>query len=158
MLNCNKALQCGRCITHLAMKEYEKLCNALKKYEPTRKEGPSGGPYVLLALWPCYPPLVREAPGNKDAFLTPDESILLWYWIALIAHLFRTNERISKYILTIKFDTNVYPNIFISKKLIRTNVQLNIRGKGISGATVRSIGYQLDSQWDLSHPTFTCLW
>ena len=27
-------------------------------------------------------------------------------------------------------------------------------GKGFSGATVRDIGYQLDSQWDISHPTF----
>ena len=27
-------------------------------------------------------------------------------------------------------------------------------GKGFFGATIRDIGYQLDSQWDLSHPTF----
>ena len=27
-------------------------------------------------------------------------------------------------------------------------------GKGLSGATVRSVGYQLDRQLDLAHPTF----
>ena len=38
--------------------------------------------------------------------------------------------------------------------MLKTVFPCHFCGKGFSGATIRDIGYQLDSQWDLSHPTF----
>ena len=36
----------------------------------------------------------------------------------------------------------------------KTESLCHLCGKGLSGAAIRDIGYQLDSQWDSSHPTF----
>merc|ERR1712105_284579 len=41
-----------------------------------------------------------------------------------------------------------------SSHILKTEYPCHFCGKGFSGATVRDIGYQLDSQWDISHPTF----
>ena len=41
-----------------------------------------------------------------------------------------------------------------SSHVLKTEFLCHFCGKGFSGATIRDIGYQLDSQWDLSHPTF----
>ena len=42
-----------------------------------------------------------------------------------------TDERMSEYIRTNKFDTNEFPNIFVKEKLIRTNVRIYIRDQYI---------------------------
>ena len=41
-----------------------------------------------------------------------------------------------------------------SSHMLKTEFLCHFCGKGFSGAAIRDIGYQLDSQWDLSHPTF----
>ena len=41
-----------------------------------------------------------------------------------------------------------------SSHMLKTEFLCHFCGKRFSGATIRDIGYQLDSQWDLSHPTF----
>ena len=41
-----------------------------------------------------------------------------------------------------------------SSHMLKTEFLCHLCGKGISGAAIRDIGYQLDSQWDSSHPTF----
>ena len=41
-----------------------------------------------------------------------------------------------------------------SSHMLKTEFLCHFGDKGFSGATIRDIGYQLDSQWDLSHPTF----
>ena len=43
-----------------------------------------------------------------------------------------------------------------SSHMLKTEFLCHICGKGFSGAAIRDVGYQLDSQWDLSHPTLTC--
>ena len=41
-----------------------------------------------------------------------------------------------------------------SSHMLKTESLCHLCGKGLSGAAIRDIGYQLDSQWDSSHPTF----
>ena len=41
-----------------------------------------------------------------------------------------------------------------SSHMLKTEFLCHFCGKRFSGATIRDIGYQLDSKWDLSHPTF----
>ena len=41
-----------------------------------------------------------------------------------------------------------------SSHMLKTEFLCHLCGKGFSGAAIRDIGYQLDNQWDLSHPTF----
>ena len=41
-----------------------------------------------------------------------------------------------------------------SSHMLKTEFLCHFCGKGFSGAAIRDIGYQLDSQSDLSHPTF----
>ena len=44
-----------------------------------------------------------------------------------------------------------------SSHMLKTEFLCHLCGKGFSGAAIRDIGYQLDSQWDLSLPTLICL-
>ena len=38
-----------------------------------------------------------------------------------------------------------------SSHMLKTKFHCHFCAKGFSGATIRDIGYQLNSQWDLSH-------
>ena len=56
------------------------------------------------------------------------------------------------------FPLNIYVGLGFwvvpSSHMLKTEFPCHFCGKEFSGATIRDIGYQLDSQWDLSHPTF----
>ena len=70
MLNHNEAMQCARCISHLALKEYETIRREGLSWPRLLAGGHSGLlDFVLCAFGTqAYDPLlVRKATGYKDA-------------------------------------------------------------------------------------------